>query len=230
MKKGTTWWQNHADERWISEVGGVFAASRVAIRKHFIESGCKSVVDFGCGLAADAEILTVEGVRYTGVEQCEKFRELAGVYANILPSLTELPSKSADTVYCRHVLEHLPEPETAIAEMIRVARCEVLVVTGEPPGVTDEVSYDGTRDLFWNVWSKPRYDAYLNSRGGTVINWFWKPLLTFEGRGRKDESVLFIKLNHASDHPESRPVPEPVQAPAVQPLTRSKPRGKVLSS
>lgn len=193
MSKGTTWWQQHADERWAIEVGGANAASRVALRRHVAERGHRSVVDFGCGLAVDAGPLNAAGVSYVGVEQCAKFREAAGAYATTVERLEELADRSADAVFCRSVLEHLQAPEGALAQMARVARREIIVICGSPPGVEDELSYDEHRDLFWNVWGLRRYDAALGRLG--IVNYEWRRLLTYEGRWRRDESMLIAELS-----------------------------------
>jgi len=190
---GQTWWQKHADAKWESQAGGVNAISRLIVRRRIVEAGYDEVVDFGCGLAIDAEILENEGVAYTGIEQCEKFRAAIAVRGvSVVDSLSALPDKSADVVYCRHVLEHLAELVPTLLEMIRVAERELIVITAQTPTDSDQLSFDPDRDLYWNVWGKPSYAAALREAG--VHSYGWENLQSFEGIGGKDESILYARL------------------------------------
>jgi SAM-dependent methyltransferase len=128
------------------------------------------------------------------VEQCEKFQKhVKGRGFDVFGSLSALSDASADVVFCRHAVEHLPELAPVLREMCRVARHEVLIVAGETPGTADRTSFDASRDLFWNAWGTARYADVLRSTPG-VVNWHWLPQLSFQGRGGRDESILFVRL------------------------------------
>jgi 2-polyprenyl-3-methyl-5-hydroxy-6-metoxy-1,4-benzoquinol methylase len=191
MTLGMSWWQDYADARWEKDAGGLDAKTRVTVRRHLIEAEYCEVVDFGCGLAIDAESLEADGIAYTGVEQCKKFRSrLTERGVSVFGDLRDIESKSVDAVYCRHVLEHLPAIEQTLWEMVRVAEREIVIVAGETPGEFDRLSYDADRDLYWNVWGTSTYATILCD----IADIRWVPQQSFQGRGACDESILYARL------------------------------------
>lgn len=100
----------------------------------------RSVLEVGCGEGRLADYIIRQGPAPDRFEACDislsaltddldpriRFRE-ASVYA--------LPHQDAafDLVICCEVLEHLAEPETALAELARVAKSGVLISTPREP-------------------------------------------------------------------------------------------------
>lgn len=89
------------------------------------------VLDLGCGLGGYASLLQQQGhaVRALDVnpEYVRVAREL-GVDAEVFDGTAiPLPDKSVDTVCMVEVMEHVPEPERLVPELVRVARRNVIV-------------------------------------------------------------------------------------------------------
>lgn len=161
------WWNRNAASRmgdllwWL---GGHSAMTRAVMREHVMQRGYHSLLDVGCGPAIDREGFA--NLRYPldyhGVDQCEMFVHKARERnLQVQVSTTDalpFPDLFFDVSYCRHVLEHLPEPEPTLAEMIRVAKCEVIVTFFLSPGMEDELQ--GNDDdgcmLHHNRWSERR--------------------------------------------------------------------------
>jgi SAM-dependent methyltransferase len=100
------------------------------------------VLDIGCGLQPYRALLDASGTQYVGVDRAH-----AHSNPTVIGSLDALPfrAESFDVVLCTQVLEHVPEPERALAEAVRVLRIGgrlILTVPGVWP--THEAPYD-----FW---------------------------------------------------------------------------------
>ena len=87
-----------------------------------------SVLDVGCGKGAFSRRLMSAGAKVSGIDITDEFVEVA---ARNVPaaefkaaSATDIPfeSGSFDLVFCFEVLEHVPDTEKAIAEMVRVLK------------------------------------------------------------------------------------------------------------
>jgi SAM-dependent methyltransferase len=131
----------------------------------------ESVLDIGCQTGVEYQGLSEHGppVRYTGVELSPAAVQLAQKY---FPDATflvgdvqqglDLDDQSFDTVFCRHLLEHLSDIDRAIPEMLRLARQRIIMVFFLAPRDLDgaekvDLQYEG-EDVYNHV-----YDwGYLN--------------------------------------------------------------------
>jgi ubiquinone/menaquinone biosynthesis C-methylase UbiE len=100
-----------------------------------------NILDAGCGEGFTMTLLTEAGIQaaMTGIDFSDEAIAIARTTAPDLAiskaSIYELPFKksSFDLVICSEVLEHLENPDTAIAEITRVSKKYVLVsVPNEP--------------------------------------------------------------------------------------------------
>lgn len=92
----------------------------------------ESVLDVGCGAGVGYEALAAvkRASRYLGIDSAEPLIEIAREtypgadfrVGNATRLVAELGSRSFDVVVMRHVLEHLPDFETAMNEAISVSR------------------------------------------------------------------------------------------------------------
>jgi len=95
------------------------------------------VIDVGAGEAFIARHLNLGRVRYVGLDPDPAAAAFAvgqfGV-AYVIGDGTRLPFRTgaADLVLCLEVLEHLPDPDAALAELCRVGRRLVLSVPHQP--------------------------------------------------------------------------------------------------
>ncbi len=188
MSEGA-WWDSFASEEagldeletWL---GGVDHPSRVRIRERIAECHYESCLDVGAGLGLDYVGLQniSYDLRYQGVEPSEAMRDAAQRVAERF-ELDEIPiadgaidaipfaDSEFELVYARHILEHLPQIEGPLIEMIRVARLEVIVVFFMRPGAEDYLLRE--RDGLWqNVWSKQRIDAVLAAHEKVEVSFY----------------------------------------------------------
>lgn len=101
----------------------------------------QTILDAGCGEGFTMSLLQDEGIRatMTGIDFSDEAIAIARTTTSDLAiskaSIYELPFKksSFDLVICSEVLEHLENPDTAIAEIRRVSKKYILVsVPNEP--------------------------------------------------------------------------------------------------
>lgn len=114
---------------------GVDHPSRRKLRE-LLRQG-ESVLEIGCNGAVEYEGLRRYGPRvaYTGVDLAPgAVRAAQGLFpegtfrvGDVLGGL-DFPDRSFDTVFCRHLLEHLPDIDRALPEMLRLARDRIIVI------------------------------------------------------------------------------------------------------
>ena len=188
MSEGA-WWDSFTEAGGLADLetwlGGVDAPSRVRIRERIAECHYETVLDCGAGLGLDLVGLQNVSfpVRYQGIEPSAAMREAAqraaaaysleGDIPIVDGSIEAIPfgDSTFDLVYARHILEHLPRVEVALAEMVRVARLEVVVVFFMRPGAEDYLLRE--RDGLWqNVWAKSRLDAALAVNDKVFVSFY----------------------------------------------------------
>jgi SAM-dependent methyltransferase len=105
--------------RWVRDTWSVY---RDVARDLKIEPG-EWVLDIGSG-AHPFPRADVLADRFTGTSHHRGGRELKSDRPLVISDVEHLPfaDKSFDVVICSHVLEHVDDPETAIAELERVAQ------------------------------------------------------------------------------------------------------------
>jgi SAM-dependent methyltransferase len=144
-----------------------------------------SVLDVGCGAGAGYEALAAASLesRYVGIDSSEPSIEIA---RELYPAgdfrigsatslLSQFGPNSFDVVLVRHVLEHLPDFETAMTEAISVSRRLALFVffltpRSLPLGVR-KVDLCINRPTFYAyVYSRRAVNRFLSPRG---LHWRW---------------------------------------------------------
>lgn len=136
LKEHEQWWTNNLSayigqfESWLGDEN---AASRICARAHIKDLGYKSILDIPCGLCAEYFGYEKENmeIQYLGMDitvQLVNRGRALGIPV-LLGNIEKIPcdDSSFDVCYARHILEHLPSYETALNELIRVAKKEVLV-------------------------------------------------------------------------------------------------------
>ena len=107
-----------------------------------LPDGAATLLDAGCGEGFVAEALAerLPGVALTGVDVSAEAIDYArrhgsGRVRYGIASLEALPFETGafDVVVCTEVLEHLPAPDRALAELRRVARTAVVVTVPFEP-------------------------------------------------------------------------------------------------
>ena len=112
---------------------GLLSAHDEAYLRHYVElvtryaPPCSKILDLGCGNGISARLLNQAGFDVVGTDISSLFLEEARAWEN--PKLhyrvcdvMELPfeSDSFDVICSNELIEHLPDVETALTEMIRV--------------------------------------------------------------------------------------------------------------
>lgn len=88
----------------------------------------KSILDVGCAKGRFVKTLQERGANVAGIDPTEKFIEVA--QKNVKNALFKIgsatdipfPDRTFDGVLCLEVIEHIPDTELAIREMIRVLK------------------------------------------------------------------------------------------------------------
>jgi ubiquinone/menaquinone biosynthesis C-methylase UbiE len=145
------------------------------------------VLEIGCGNGHRAYLINQRVPRsYVGLdvmeEQINKARQRYPQYQFLIQDATDLsqfPDSSKDIVIIFGVLHHIPEWRKVIDEVQRVLRSNGGFFVEEPRG-TDLKLFD-----FFFRWGHPdsdfginRMGEYLKSRGFTLQNKQWTPLMT----------------------------------------------------
>lgn len=193
-----TYWDRN-EEDYAVTLGGADAITRVIVRNHILANRYTSVLDFGCGMAMDAEPLMNSGVYYSGFEASNRFRKNVRTCS---PKLPQINDNHFDFAYCRHVLEHLEKDEMvdAVRGMVRVARHGVAIVLAQPTIslLEDEIGQyypDGREpDLKWNRWSARSIIGAACSFDESALFHNTQVAESGQGRGGQNESIIWIEL------------------------------------
>lgn len=145
----------------------------------------ESVLDVGCGAGVGYEALAIEGLesRYVGIDSSEPSIEIAREFypdgdfrvGNATSLVAELGSRSFDVVLMRHVLEHLPDFETAMNEAIcasrRLAAFVFFLTPRALPFGVRKVDLRFNWPLFYNyAYSRRAINRFLAHAG---LHWRW---------------------------------------------------------
>lgn len=182
------WWDRHVGEDtsietfkgWVSDHT---AASKVYARRLVQAMEHKSFLDCGAGLCSEYDGYREDGydIDYRALDQTVQFVKMAR--DRCIPvtegSIENIPHEDGefDVVYTRHVLEHLPYYEKAIAEMVRVASKEAIIVWFIPPHEGDEPDeirvMDG--DLYHNSYNRAKLEEFIRGLPGVAM-FDWTPI------------------------------------------------------
>ena len=108
------------------------------LRAEHERKGKLRLLDVGCGIGKLRRACPADGIEFTGIDVRAASLEIArrNGYARLLQGnlVGALPfaSESFDVLVCSHVLEHLPNPEHPVSEILRVLRPGGLFLTGVP--------------------------------------------------------------------------------------------------
>lgn len=175
--------------------------SRMYVREHIKEKNYHSMLDAACGMCVEYDGLQDDSyaIDYTGIDITPQLVSRAQARSiNVIEgSIEAIPfaDNSFDVAYARWVLESLPYYDTAINEMVRVARDEVMIVFFMPLHETTEetiqvICWPGPY-LFYNQYSKPNIEALLTTNKKVVgVRWYKLPTT--------QETVLHIQLERVS--------------------------------
>lgn len=184
MKLHEQWWEKNfatMDKLYAQWFGGILSPSRVKARKHIQARQYKSVLDIPCSFATEYEGFKYDGidVKYLGVDISQSF--VKAVRTKNIPVLQgnirdiPRPDSSFDICYCRHMLEHLAGYEVAVDELIRVARCEVLIIFFIKPTAAPDnfsLSLDNNSLLYFNHYNRHALEEYvLRNPKTSEIEW-----------------------------------------------------------
>lgn len=102
----------------ILEANTNYAESSREAVGHFVKYlENKRVVDLGCGDGAATPFFTDAGVKVIGVDINEyklSLNPTKTIVNDIVSYLQSQPNNSIPNIFCHHVLEHLPNPKTAL--------------------------------------------------------------------------------------------------------------------
>lgn len=159
------------DERLLGEY---LAPERISfyaeVARIVAEDGPRSVIDVGCG-AGDllrAVVDAADPERAVGVDHAaagiRRARHLVPAGEFHVQSLYELDlPETFDLVLCTEVLEHLTEPDAAMAVLMRLCDPFGRVVITVPDGALD--TWEGHR----NFWSESELGAFLGGYGRAEV-------------------------------------------------------------
>jgi len=167
------------------------------------------IVDVGCGDGALAELLARSGMHVTGVEPAgylrERFRDrLEGIdpASSVVDGLADrLPFADGEVthVVMTEVLEHVPEPAAALAELRRVLAPGGLLCLSVPTSYTELVFWrlhpryaeNATHE---RIFTKPELQRLIDRAGLKIERW--------EGRNFRPAIswVFHASLRSRADH------------------------------
>ncbi len=108
------------------------------LRAEVERKGALKLLDVGCGIGKLRLACPLDSIEFTGIDVRSTSLEIArgNGYTRILQAnlVGALPfaSESFDALVCSHVLEHLPNPEHQIQEILRVLRPGGIFLMGVP--------------------------------------------------------------------------------------------------
>jgi ubiquinone/menaquinone biosynthesis C-methylase UbiE len=178
LKEHEKWWQSQCCrqdkfKQFCDGVGDEKAPSRIYVRNHILEKKYKSVLDIPCGLCVDFVNLKQSNpeITYLGIDITQLFVDRA-INCSVPATLGKIqeipvPDSSFDVTYSRNILEHLNTYQSAIQELVRVAKQEVIIVFFIKPTMVEHDAIivclvDGY-PLFYNQYSKSKLEAFLKT-------------------------------------------------------------------
>ena len=205
IKSHEQWWEKNLStfSEWTGDENIV---SRVKARTHIEKKGYKTILDVGCGLCIDflGYVQSKSVIEYQGLEISQLLVDRAqrmgiSVKRGSVEQIT-FEDSTFDVCYARHLIEHLEYYKKAIAEMVRVAQREVIIVFFIKPTYSSDRIYseiDRGCQLYYNHYNKLGIEKYLKSLPKVKKFDLWEDA---DGRWEDvdgKEVILHIYLNQA---------------------------------
>jgi ubiquinone/menaquinone biosynthesis C-methylase UbiE len=192
-----TWWDNHLPtrfEEFISWVGPSNNISKVFFRNYVKNKQYKSLIDLGCGNATEFFAYQKEypELSYLGIDSSVfLYNTNTSLGVNMWNSPAEntgLLDNHSEVVFSRHLLEHQPQFQPVLKEMIRLASKEAIHVFFIPPKDNPEhIGYDSSQNLYHNRYNKNDIETFV--KGNEKIQSFkWIKI-------SEEECALSIMVN-----------------------------------
>ena len=129
------------------------------------------ILDVGCGHGVNSVELINRGFQCVGIEANEEYSKEAQKYIeayHMKAEKLEFPDKSFDTVIMLEVLEHIRDPYTALSEVVRVAKKNLIVSVPNLAPLETCVEYNVIMHHFFepthlNFFTKPMLERFLNN-------------------------------------------------------------------
>lgn len=201
QKPHEQWWTENSDkfDTFNGWLGDYDARSRALSREHITLLGYTNVLDVPCGTCIEyfGYQHTNMAIDYTGLDITAYLVARAqsfGIKA-YEGSIENMPftDSSFHLVYIRHLLEHLDYYRIALAESVRVAEKEVLVVFFIPPSTAPDIislaEFDGSL-LYHNRYNRDALISYIQGLP-KVDRIEWEAV-----DGPTTEEILHIYLKH----------------------------------
>jgi ubiquinone/menaquinone biosynthesis C-methylase UbiE len=184
LKPYEQWWEKNVDSlmsEFAQWLGDTSDPSRLKARRHIQVRNYRSILDIPCGLATDFYGFRRDAVdiEYMGMDITPKLIKFA--QDNNVPvrqgniEAIACEDSSFDVCYARHILEHLAYYESAVAELIRVAKKEVLIVFFiKPTEASDTYTLNFDRDclLYANHYNRQKLQNFVLSNAKVAsIEW-----------------------------------------------------------
>jgi ubiquinone/menaquinone biosynthesis C-methylase UbiE len=157
------------------------AAYQLAVQR-YLQPG-ERVLDVGFGLGYGLDIMAAAGGRTTGIDiddtavnnarrlvkEASGIEEVRAYDGKVIP----YPEKSFDIVTCIDVIEHVPDYERLLREMVRVSRGVVFVST--PNRRPEYTRRDGRPRNPWHLreWTYDEFQVVLDKILGVRIEWYF---------------------------------------------------------
>lgn len=181
MKYYERWWHNNLAERgdqfatWLAE-SDLSSRAAMGLLVDWLGYGMAEVLECGPGTYLDYDLVWSHRpkVEYHAIDvtpaivEAGRAKGLVDVRQGSIEAIP-YPAGSMDVVYCRHVLEHLPDYRTALLEMHRVCRRHAVAVFWrlDQTAERDRVFWNTVPevpDTFHNLYSKRAISAWLDTK------------------------------------------------------------------
>lgn len=169
-----SYWDTVDPAKFLSDDWGnpsrAWAASQIA---DAVKRGASSMVEIGPGRGVDyAWLISKLPIAYSGWEGSRGlFEFLVRKYPDgkwECRPLLDLPAKSFDLVYARHVLEHQPNLEPSLSTLLAAARMAVVIVWYRPPDETGLREYSEVERVHYNTYRRDEVLSIVAANGWRV--------------------------------------------------------------
>jgi SAM-dependent methyltransferase len=192
-----TWWDNNLNfkmNEFLNWIGDTNAESKKFFRKFCIDNKFqfKNILDVGCGPATEYEGFLQDKITttYMGVdsskilEELNKNRNVPMIRSNC--ENIPIEDSTYELVYSRHVLEHQPNFEKVLTEMIRCSNHYIANIFFIKPSDHQQISYCPNENLYHNLYNIQDIENFLHLNN-KVKKFSWIDI-------NKQENLLFIEV------------------------------------